>query len=83
MNKIITITRKGQTTLPASIRRKLGIGANGGTLELRFDEKKGEVTISKPVSISELSNKITSYLKPGIEPLTDVDTFYQQQRKVT
>lgn len=81
MKNIITITSKGQTTIPASYRRKLGVGANGGTLDIRFDETKGELVIAKPLSIDELSKKLSSYLKPGTKPLTDVDAYYQKHRE--
>lgn len=81
MKAMLTITRKGQTTIPASFRRKLGVGKTGGVLQASFDENKGEITISKALSINELSNKLSAYIKPGTPPLTDVDTFYQANRE--
>ncbi len=81
MKNTITITSKGQTTIPATYRRKLGVGARGGTLDIRYDESKGELVIAKPLSIDELSNRLSSYIKPETEPLLDVDAYYQKNRK--
>lgn len=81
MKNSITITSKGQTTIPASYRRKLGIDAKGGALDIRFDEAKGELVIAKPLTIDGLSRKLTRYVKPGTKPLTDVDNYYQQHRE--
>jgi len=80
MNKLITVTRKGQTTLPSAIRTKLGLGANGGILQLSFDESKRELTITKPISASELGQRISQYIKPGTKPIFNVDEYYQANR---
>lgn len=81
MKNTITITSKGQATIPAPYRRKLGVGAKGGTLDIRFDESKGELVIAKPLSIDELSDKLSSYISPGTKPLLEVDTYYQKNRE--
>jgi hypothetical protein len=52
----------------------------GGILQISFNESKNELTISKPVSVAELSNKLSKYIQPGIKPLEDVDTYYQSNR---
>jgi AbrB family looped-hinge helix DNA binding protein len=80
MKTTLTVTSKGQTTIPATIRHKLGLSRSGGVLQMNFNEDKDELVISKALSIDELSDKITSYIKPGTKPLTDVNTFYQANR---
>jgi AbrB family looped-hinge helix DNA binding protein len=80
MKETITITSKGQTTLPATIRHKLGIGKAGGTLRISFNERDGKVIISKPVSPSELGERVSRHIKPGTKPLENVDDYYQKQR---
>lgn len=80
MKDTITITSKGQTTIPAPIRSRLGLGKNGGILKISFNENKNELVISKPLSIDDLSNKLSSYIKPDTRPLVDVDAFYQANR---
>lgn len=80
MINTLTITSKGQTTLPVAIRKKLGVPKAGGMLHVTFDEQRGEAVITKPMSIDELSEKLSSYVKPGTKPLTDVDVYYQTHR---
>jgi AbrB family looped-hinge helix DNA binding protein len=81
MRNTITITSKGQTTLPADIRRKLGVSPSGGKLRIDYDERKGEVIISQPLSISELSERISAHIKPGTSPVRDADEYYQKHRE--
>lgn len=81
MKNTLTITSKGQTTIPAPIRRKLGLDKTGGILRISFNESKGELVVSKPLSIDKLSEKLSGYIKPGTEPLVDIDTFYQANRQ--
>lgn len=81
MKNTVTITSKGQTTIPAQYRRKLGLGKNGGVLDIRYDDVKAELVIAKPLNIDELSTKITSYIKPGTRPLKDADVYYLKNRK--
>ena len=80
MESIITITSKGQTTLPVAMRRKLGLKQAGGKLQARFDEHRGELIISKPMSIAELSERVSRNIKPGAAPVADVDEYYQTHR---
>ncbi len=82
MKNTITITTKGQTTLPAPVRRKLGLDKTGGVLLISFDERKGELVISKLVNIAELSERISRYVKPRTRPVVSVDEYYQAHRGV-
>ena len=68
MKNIITITSKRYMAIQVAILHKLGLD-------------KDELVISKPLIIDELSKKLSSYIKPGIKPLTDVDTFYQSNKQ--
>jgi len=80
MKNTVTITSKGQTTIPAPIRRKLGLDRRSGVLEMNFNENKQELVISKAMSIDDLSKKLSKYIKPGTKPLVDADAFYQANR---
>lgn len=80
MNKLITVTRKGQATIPASIRRKLGLDHHGGALAAHFDEAQQALIITKPLDIDALTQKLSGYIKPTTTPLTDVDSYYQAHR---
>lgn len=81
MNKTITITSKGQTTLPAAIRHKLGVDKSGGVLQINFDERRGELVIKKPTSVAELSKRVSRHIKSGTKPVENADEYYQKNRK--
>ncbi|MES2971672.1 MAG: AbrB/MazE/SpoVT family DNA-binding domain-containing protein [Patescibacteria group bacterium] len=81
MKNTVTITSKGQATIPALYRRKLGLDAKGGVLDIRFDEAKGELVIARPLNVDELSKKLSKYVRPGTKPLVDVDAYYQKYRE--
>lgn len=81
MKNTITITSKGQTTLPAAMRRKLGLEKSGGVLQISFDDSKGEMTVKKAATIVELSARISHYVKPGTVPVQNVNDYYQANRK--
>ncbi|HEY4160952.1 MAG TPA: AbrB/MazE/SpoVT family DNA-binding domain-containing protein [Candidatus Saccharimonadales bacterium] len=76
MKTTLTITSKGQTTIPAPIRKALGVD-KGGILYIDFNERNNKATIEKPLTIDEISAKYSKLIKPGTPPLTDVHTFYQ------
>jgi AbrB family looped-hinge helix DNA binding protein len=80
MKTTLTVTSKGQTTIPAPIRHKLGLNKGGGMLQMSFNERNGELVISKLTSIDELSKKLSGYIKPEVKPLVDADAFYQANR---
>jgi len=80
MKKIVTVTSKGQLTLPASFRKQLNIGSTGGVLQVEFNEQKNEVVIKKPLSIADLSQHVSRHIKAGTEPLNNVEEYYQEQR---
>ena len=80
MNKVITITSKGQTTISADIRRKLGLTKAGGKLQANFNEQTGQLILIKQIGAEELSNRISSFIKPGTTPVVDVNVYYQQNR---
>ena len=41
-----TVTRRGQTTMPAAIRKSLGVASNGGAIVYRLQDD-GQVTVEK------------------------------------
>ena len=80
MNTHITVTSKGQTTIPAIVRNKLGLPSIGGVLQMRYNEKTGELIISKPVTLDEITAKLSQHIPKGIVPVTNVDQYYQENR---
>ena len=82
MRTTLTVTSKGQTTLPVVMRRKLGVPASGGVLHVDLDEQSGAITITRPISLEELSARVSKNIKPGTTPLTDVNSYYQANRRL-
>jgi AbrB family looped-hinge helix DNA binding protein len=80
MRNTLTITSRGQTTLPADIRQKLGVPRAGGTLDITYDEQRGQVIITKSLDIDELSTRLSAYVKPNTKPVLNVDEYYQEHR---
>jgi bifunctional DNA-binding transcriptional regulator/antitoxin component of YhaV-PrlF toxin-antitoxin module len=81
MKHLLTITRKGQTTLPAAIRHELGVGKNGGVLQFRYDGETGQLIITKPMTIAELTDRASQHIKPGMKPVADVSDYYQSNKR--
>jgi len=75
----ISLTSKGQLTLPVEVRRSLNL-KESDTLELSYDPATRKVTITKPLPLAELSALASSYIKKGQKPLKDVGGYYQTRR---
>lgn len=80
MNKTITVTEKGQITLPVAARKAMKI-RSGDKVILSYDAMNYSLKISKAPSLEELSGRLTSYIKPGTVPVTDVDAYFQKHRE--
>lgn len=72
----ITMTSKGQITLPANVRRAMALHKRGDKLILDFSPAAQQVVLTKPVSFADIQARAKQYIKPGTTPLTDVDAFY-------
>lgn len=76
----VTLTSKGQITLPAEARRVLGL-SKSDTLQVRVDPETRSVVLTKPMDLEQLSKLASSYVKPSQEPVTNVDEYYQKHRE--
>jgi len=76
MTLTITMTSKGQFTLPANVRRALGLHKPGEKLTLDLNAASQQVVLSKPISFADIQARAKTYVKPGTTPLTDADAFY-------
>jgi len=84
MNKTITMTTKGTFTLPAHVRKAMGISDKGDKLTYEYDEVNKRVTIEKPtVDLLALQKNMAQYIKPGTKPVKNVGDFYQKNRTVS
>jgi AbrB family looped-hinge helix DNA binding protein len=75
----ITLTSKGQVTLPVEIRRQLDI-KEGDELIVTFHPTARSITMRKPITIDELSTLGHSFIKKGTKPVMNVDEYYQLHR---
>jgi AbrB family looped-hinge helix DNA binding protein len=76
---IISLTSKGQITLPVEFRRRLGV-KEGDKLEANFNPESKSLIIQKPLTVDELSRKVSSFIKNYPKPVTNVDEYYQMNR---
>jgi AbrB family looped-hinge helix DNA binding protein len=79
MRKTITMTSKGQVTLPAALRHKMGLN-DGDKLLVRFEPKGKSVVLSRPMDIDQLSDYLSANIPPGTPPATNVHEIYEQGR---
>ncbi len=77
----ITMTTKGTFTLPARIRKDLGLNSKGDRLAYSYDAVAKRLTINRPVDFNELQAKMSTYIKPDTKPLTDVSEYYHTHRQ--
>ena len=77
--KTISLTSKGQLTLPIEVRRALNL-KESDKLELSYNPETRKITIAKPMSLEELSTMASSFIKKDQSPLEDTDKYYQAHR---
>jgi len=75
----ITLTSKGQITLPIEFRRALNI-ADGDQLAVTYVATSQSLILRKPLTVDQLSQKVAGFIKKTTPPVTDVDQYYQQHR---
>jgi bifunctional DNA-binding transcriptional regulator/antitoxin component of YhaV-PrlF toxin-antitoxin module len=80
MNITITMTSKGQFTLPASVRKAMALHKQGDKLVLDFSPAKKQAILSKPISFEDIQAKAKAYIKPGTVPLSDVNSLYETRK---
>jgi bifunctional DNA-binding transcriptional regulator/antitoxin component of YhaV-PrlF toxin-antitoxin module len=76
MTTNITMTSKGQFTLPAGVRKAMALQKQGDKLTLDFRPTSKEIVLSKPMSFEDIQAKAKTYITAGTTPLTDVDALY-------
>lgn len=54
---IISMTSKGTFTLPAKVRKELGLNSRGDKLLMDFSSASNEITIKKPADIRKIQKE--------------------------
>ena len=75
----VTLTSKGQVTIPVKVRRALGLDTSSRLL-VTFDADTQSLTMSKVLSPRELVAMTSRLERKEIPPVTDVDAYYQEHR---
>lgn len=75
----LTLTSKGQLTLPVSVRRALGVDQKGSTLRLVYNPTTKQARIQPSVDFDAIQALAQMYIKPGVKPLQDPSAFYNQR----
>jgi AbrB family looped-hinge helix DNA binding protein len=82
----ITLTSKGQVTLPVEARRILNL-QDGDQLIVSVNQETRTLSISKPMTIDDLSAMVQGFIKKRnkkkIIPIKSVDEYYQKHRGET
>lgn len=76
MASTVIVSPKGQVTLPARLRRALGIH-EGDALRIGIDGDA--ITLERVSDLRSLSARASRYAR-AVEPVTDVDAYYQSHR---
>lgn len=75
----ITMTSKGQFTMPAEVRKLLGVSLTNNKLRLVVNPKTKQAKIERPISFAEIRAIAQKYIKPGSPVLLDPRKFYDSR----
>jgi len=73
----ITVTSKGQFTMPIDVRRAFGITSKSRSLTLTYNPSTNQAKIEKPITFDQIQTIAKKYIKPGTSPLLDARKFYE------
>lgn len=80
MTVTVTLSSKGQITLPVAMREELGL-VQGDRLTVTLDRRG--LILRKQLSFDDITALAQKWMKPGVEPLMDASAFYQENREIT
>lgn len=61
MQQLLTLSTKGQFTLPAKVRKSLGVVNKGDVLQLEYNASSGTVRLTKPSSLRDVQTFVESH----------------------
>lgn len=80
MTQTVRLSSKGQLTLPAAVRDELGLRQGD---YLSVGTQNGQITLTKAMTLDEITALAMSWIAPGTPPVKDVDAYYQAHRQLT
>lgn len=75
----VTVTSQGQITIPAQVRRELGI-ETGQVLQLDFSHSDGSIILRLQPTLEDVQDFFAQNIDPQIPPLRDPAAFYREDR---
>jgi len=72
----ITMTSKGQFTMPVDVRRAFGVTDKSRSLKLTYNPSTKQAKIEKPITFEEIRAMAKKMIDPSIQPLEDARAFY-------
>jgi len=72
------LSSRGQVVIPAQVRRMLGL-VTGDQLRVSVSEDGSEIRLRRQESLTEMADRLSSYARPGVEPLLDSRAYYEQR----
>ncbi len=76
---VVTLTTKGQVTIPVEVRRALGLDTSSRLL-VTFDSDMQSLTMSKVLTPRELAARTSRMARKDVPAVTDADAYYQAHR---
>lgn len=76
----VTITSQGQITIPAAVRRAMGLRA-GDELSLSVSADHNSTNLRKVMTLDELTDFAMSKINATAKPVADANAYYQQHRQ--
>ena len=76
----LSVTSKGQFTMPVEVRRALGVNHKANKLIMTFDPVKKSAKIQKPATFDDISKLAKSFIDKKIKPLEDPRAYYQKRQ---
>ena len=74
-----TISSRGQIVIPAPIRKQMGL-QQGDRLAFHVDEGARKLTAKRIESLPEMRARFTSLIEPGITPLVDTKSVFNERQ---
>ena len=76
----VTLTSKGQLTLPVSVRRSLGVDQKGSKITLSFNDRTKQTSIRPAMTFEELQAMTSKFVAKNVKPLEDPRALYENRK---
>ncbi|MFZ1361281.1 MAG: AbrB/MazE/SpoVT family DNA-binding domain-containing protein [Candidatus Saccharimonadales bacterium] len=74
--KTVTLTSKGQITIPAEVQRLLGL-KQGDKLDVTVNPVTRNISLQRPMTVDEVTALGSSFVKSGTAPVENTRELYE------